>query len=56
MDRDELHVHVMLIKAEMEAERIHIVRNLKVIESLKKVRIAADGKVDPSTVDSSVWH
>ena len=55
MDRDELHEHVMLIKAEMEAGRLHIVRDLKVIESLKKVRIAADGKVDPSTVDSSVW-
>jgi hypothetical protein len=54
MDRDELHERVMLLKEEMEAGRLFIREGLTIGESLRKVRFAADGKVDPSTVDSAV--
>jgi hypothetical protein len=54
MDRDEVHERVMLIKSEMEAGRLRIRSDLQVVQSLKNVRFAADGKVDPSTVDSAV--
>ena len=54
MDRDELHERVMILKEEIEAGRFHIRKGLEAAESLKKVRFAADGKIDPSTVDGAV--
>ena len=54
MDRDELHERVMLLKEEIEAGRVKFREGLNVIDSLQKVRFAADGKVDPDTVDGVV--
>ena len=54
MDRDELHERVMLVKEEMKAGRLHIRDGLNVIDSLRKVRMAPDGKIDPDTVDGLV--
>ena len=54
MNRDELHERVMLLKEEMKAGRVHFREGLNVIDSLQKVRLASDGKVDVSTVDGAV--
>jgi hypothetical protein len=43
-----------VLKAQFEAGKIRIAEGLGVIESLKKVRYAADGTIDLSTVDGSV--
>ena len=54
MNRDELDEHMKLLKEEMAAGRFRIRKGLKVIDSLKNVRYASDGKVDPDTVDGAV--
>jgi len=54
VDRDELNERVLLLREEIEAGRLKFREGLKVIDSLKKVRFASDGKVDPDTVDGSV--
>jgi hypothetical protein len=53
MDRDELDRRILLIKELLDKDMLKIASK-DTIESLKKVRVAADGKVDPATVDSSV--
>jgi hypothetical protein len=54
MDRDELHERIMLLKEEIEAGRVRIRKGLRVIDSLQKVRMAPDGKVDPDSVEGDV--
>jgi hypothetical protein len=54
MDRDELHERVMLLKEEIEAGRVKFVEGLGVIDSLQKVRLGSDGKIDPGSVDGLV--
>jgi hypothetical protein len=43
-----------ILKKQFEAGKIHIAEGLQVIDSLKRVRSAADGTVDLSTVDGLV--
>ncbi len=54
MDRDELHRRVTLLKEELEAGRLKIPRGMPLVESLKKVQLSPDGKVDPDSVDGDV--
>jgi hypothetical protein len=54
MNRDELHERVMLLKEEIKAGRVKFREGLNVLDSLQRVRIASDGKVDPNTVDGLV--
>lgn len=54
MDRDELDKKLKVLKKHLEEGKIKLVKDLQVIQSLEKVRYSSDGKVDPSTVDSSV--
>lgn len=54
MERDELHEQVMLLKDDIKEGRVRVREGLTAADSLQKVRLAPDGKVDPSTVDSSV--
>lgn len=54
MDRDELHQRVMLLKEELEAGRIKFPPDLRVVESLARVRYGPDGKVDPDSVDANI--
>ena len=54
MDKDELNEKLMTLKEYLEQGKIKFFRGLKVIDSLKKVRYGADGKVDPSSVDGLV--
>lgn len=53
-ERDELHERLMLLKEFLERGKLKFVKDLKVIESLKKVKYSSDGKVNPETVDPSV--
>ncbi len=53
MDRDDLHELISLLKEEFEAGRV-VIRSEDTLEALKRVRFAADGKIDPATVTSSV--
>jgi hypothetical protein len=53
MDRDELHELISILKKEFEADRIKV-NSADTIEDMGRVRFAADGKIDPSTVSSSV--
>jgi hypothetical protein len=54
MDRDALHEKIMMLKEEIEAKRIVFADGIDIAESLRKVRLAADGKIDPDSVDSRV--
>lgn len=54
MNRDELNENLKIVKQYMTEGKLHIVKDLRVIESLKKVRYASDGKVNPDTVDGLV--
>jgi hypothetical protein len=54
MDRNELHELVMLLKAGISSGEIKIPKQSLVHASLEDVRFDADGKVDPSTVNSTV--
>lgn len=53
MEREELDQLMKLFKEEISANRIKI-HSEQVLSDLSKVRLASDGKVDPSTVSSSV--
>lgn len=53
MDREQLHELVLTLKEEIASGRI-VVKSAHTIEALRKVRYSEDGKVDPTTVDSSV--
>jgi hypothetical protein len=53
MDRDELHDLITILKEEFEAGRIKV-NSIETLEAVKRVRFAADGKIDPSTVSGSV--
>jgi hypothetical protein len=53
MDRDELHDLVMLLKNEIKAGTVKL-SSKETVAALNQVRLAEDGKVDPSTVDASV--
>ncbi|MBT8419360.1 MAG: hypothetical protein KJO08_00705, partial [Gammaproteobacteria bacterium] len=56
MEREELHRRIELLKKRIEEGKFHVaphlVDNFK--KSLSKVRLAADGMVDPDTVDSRI--
>src|ERR1017187_781363 len=54
MDPDELHDLVMLLKNGVASGEIEIPESSGVRESLDRVRLNADGKVDPNTVNGSV--
>ena len=49
-----LQRRLQILKTQFEAGKINIAEGLQVIESLKRVRYAADGTVDLSTVDGLV--
>ena len=49
-----LQRRLQILKNQFEAGKIHIAEGLQVIESLERVRYAADGTVDLTTVDASV--
>ncbi|GAH71824.1 unnamed protein product, partial [marine sediment metagenome] len=54
MNRDELHELVMLVRAKVESGELKFNSTQKdLIESLRRVRFAPDGKVDPDTVDAA---
>ena len=53
-ERNELHERLMLLKEYLETGKLKFAKDLKVIESLKKVKYSSDGKVDPESVDPSV--
>jgi hypothetical protein len=53
MDRDELHELITILEQEFEANRIKV-NSAETLEDMMRVRIAPDGKIDPSTVSSSV--
>ena len=54
VNRDDLHKKLMIVNEYLESGKLKFVRDLKVVESLKKVKYASDGKVDPETVDGLV--
>ena len=54
MDETELNEKIHLLKKYLEEGRLKFVKGMKVIESLKKVKYRADGKVNPDTVDTLV--
>ena len=49
-----LHRRLQILKKQFDAGKVRIAEGLQVIESLKRVRYAADGTVDLSTVDGLV--
>lgn len=49
-----LQCRMQILKAQFDAGKVRIAEGLQVIESLKRVRYAADGTVDLSTVDGLV--
>lgn len=49
-----LQRRLQILKKQFEAGKIHIAEGLQVIESLKRVRYAADGTVDLTSVDALV--
>jgi len=53
MDRDELHDLVMSFKEKFEAGKFEV-QDPHLIEEMSRVRLAADGKIDPVTVGSMV--
>ncbi len=53
MTRDELHELITILTKEFEAGRIKV-NSADTIEDMRRVRFAADGKIDPSTVSSSI--
>jgi hypothetical protein len=54
MDRNELHELVMLLKDGLASGKIEIPSGSRARAALDKVRLDADGRVDPETVDGSV--
>ncbi len=52
MDRDELHRRIVLLKEALESGKLQIPRSDEIRNSLLRIRIAPDGKVDPESVDS----
>lgn len=56
MEREELHRRIELLQAKLNEGKFHIAAHLAddFKKSLLKVRIAADGLVDPTTVDSRI--
>jgi hypothetical protein len=54
MNRDELHELVMLLKDALACGELKIAEGSGVRESLAAVRLNADGKVDPNTVNGHV--
>lgn len=54
MDHDELERCLQILKEELKAGGLHIREGMQVIDSLKRVRYGADGRVDDSTVDGLV--
>jgi hypothetical protein len=54
MDRDELHELVMQLKEDVTSGTLKIPEASRVREALNRVRLGADGKVDPDTVSSEV--
>jgi len=54
MNREELHELVTLLKNALASGRIKIPSASPVRTSLEAVRLGADGKVDPNTVDGWV--
>ncbi len=53
MNQDELHDLVMQLKDGLDSGKLRV-RDRTLYESLEKVRISEDGKVDPATVDGNV--
>jgi len=49
-----LQRRLQILHKQFEAGKIHIAHDLQIVESLKRVRYAADGTVDLQTVDATV--
>jgi len=54
MDENTLNNLIKMLREEIKKQRIQIVDNPKLMNSLKKVRYNSEGKVIPSSVDSRV--
>ncbi len=56
MDRDELHRRIEILRDQFEAGKVKVLSHIAdgIFESLGRVRLAPDGKVDPDTVDARV--